>query len=325
MNTRSFHASNRLPSCSNCGSIKRALRVGRLLHPYFMLIAIMLLLAVQLQAEISQSLEGADSLNVGTPFTFKVKADYAIKQLSIPDTLKSFAIVKSEQSERSTREWEMTLVPLRVGALSFPRLQVQPSIPAYKAEYTDGFRVNVLSVLAEGDTLLRDIKPFEKYPWQPPFWLYLLLVLLALGLAIYLLTRRKKRKPQAQKAETKIPEKARPPWETALAELDALFAENLLEKGELILYHFRLSLILRAFLEAVHGFPALEMTTRELGSEMHKLQIPETGEIKRWLSYCDMVKFAKTIPSVEEIGYRSDWLKNYLLSYSRQQTGVNGA
>lgn len=292
---------------------------------YCLLILCLVIGFPALHAEISQSLEGADSLNVGTPFTFKVKADYAIKQLSIPDTLKSFAIVKSEQSERSTREWEMTLVPLRVGALSFPRLQVQPSIPAYKAEYTDGFRVNVLSVLAEGDTLLRDIKPFEKYPWQPPFWLYLLLLLLALGLAIYLLTKRKKRKPKAQKAETIIPEKARPPWETALAELDALFAESLLEKGELILYHFKLSQILRAFLEAVYSFPALEMTTRELSSEMHKLQIPETGEIKRWLSYCDMVKFAKTVPSGEEVTYRSDWLKNYLLSYSRQQTGENGA
>jgi len=270
-----------------------------------------------MHAELSQSLEGADSLTVGTPFTFRIKADYAIKRLSIPDTLKSFAIVESKQSEKSSREWDMKIVPLRVGALSFPRLQVQRVIPSLRMDYTDGFRINVLSVLAEGDTLLRDIKPFEKYPWQPPFWIYILLILSGVALAAYLLKKRNKSKPSEQKAAVPLPEKALPPWISALAELEALFAENLPEKGELILYHFRLSQILRSFLEAVYGFSALEMTTRELGLEMHKMQIPESGEIKRWLNYCDMVKFAKTSPSEEEVSYRSAWLKSYLTSFNR--------
>ncbi len=302
---------------SHYGSIKRALRVRRLFHPYFSLIGILLVLFVPLRGEISQSLQGADNLTVGTPFTFRIKADYAIKRLSIPDTLKSFAIVESKQSEKSSSEWEMKIIPLRVGALSFPRLQVQRAMPSLRTDYTDGFRVNVLSVLAEGDTLLRDIKPFEKYPWQPPFWLYLLLILGGVVLTAYLLKKRIKSRPPTQKAAVPHTETALPPWINALANLEALLAENLPEKGELILYHFRLSQILRSFLEAVYGFSALEMTTRELGLEMHKMQIPESGEIKRWLNYCDMVKFAKTSPSEEEVAYRTAWLQSYLKSFNR--------
>ncbi len=52
----------------------------------------------------------------------------------------------------------------------------------------------MLSVLAEGDTLLRDIKPLKKYSLQPPFWVYLLLILLALAGNFILLKRPEKPK-----------------------------------------------------------------------------------------------------------------------------------
>ncbi len=308
-----------------CAINTLSLRPVSVMLVYLLVTAGWLLFPGFLAAEISQSLEGADSLSVGTPFTFRINAEYSIRRVSIPDSLESFAIVSSKQSEKSSREWEMRIVPLKTGALSFPRLQVQPTLPAYQAEYTDGFRVNVLSVLAQGDTLLRDIKPMARYPLQAPFWLYLLLAGLALALAIILFRKRKKKVSQAAKPETQPLTKVLPPWQLALQELEALVAENLLEKAEVILYHFRLSQILRGFLEATQGFPALEMTTREVGSELQKMQLPEAGEIKRWLSYCDMVKFAKTIPTSEEIDYRTNWLKSYLQAFAAPKDEAEGA
>ncbi len=281
------------------------------------LIAILLVFSSFLFGEISQSLEGADSLNVGTPFSFRIKASYAIRQVSIPDSLDSFAIIGSKQAEKNTTEWELKIVPLRTGPLSFPRLQVQPMIPAFPAEYTDGFRVNVLSVLAEGDTLLRDIKPLKRYPLQAPFWIYPILLLLAVLLA-FLLLRRRKSKPKSESKIISEPAKpVVPAWQQAIMELEQLLSEGWLAKGETILFHYRLSQVLRAFLEKEYAFPALEMTTRELSSEMLRQQIPHAGELKKWLQYCDLVKFAKAQPDDEEIAYRCQWLRQYLLGFAK--------
>ncbi len=276
-------------------------------------------------AELSQNLEGADSLTVGTHFMFRIKADYAIKKVTVPDTLQSFALIRSQQGKKSVREWEIILAPLRLGALSFPRLQVLPEKAGFEPDSTDGFRVNVLSVLAEGDSLLRDIKPFRRYFLQPPVWVYLLLFLVAVILIIYLLRRRKKPQPKAVQPTSAVSEPADPAWKIALKELDALICEGWVEKGELALFHFRMSQILRTFLEAEYGFPALEMTTRELSREMQKQQLSQAGELKRWLIYCDLVKFAKAEPLPEDLQYRIGWLRSYLTGFSQSQTGVSDA
>ncbi len=280
---------------------------------------ILFTLCSSLFGEISQSLEGADSLNVGTPFTFRIKASYSIRQVSIPDSLEDFTIIGSKQSDKRTNEWELKIVPLRIGPLSFPRLQVQPEIPAFPAEYTDGFRVNVISVLAEGDTLLRDIKPLKRYPLQAPFWFYSLLLLIAVLLAVLLIRKRHlKPKNTVKPASEPVPIQT-PAWQKAIEELEQLLSSDLLGKGELILFHFRLSQVLRAFLENEYDFPALEMTTRELSIEMQRQQIRKAGEIRTWLQYCDLVKFAKSVPQAEDIEYRCQWLRQYLQSFAKLQ------
>lgn len=280
---------------------------------------ILFIMCSSLFGEISQSLEGADSLNVGTPFTFRIKASYSIRQVSIPDSLEDFTIIGSKQFDKRTNEWELKIVPLRTGPLSFPRLQVQPEIPAFPAEYTDGFRVNVISVLAEGDTLLRDIKPLKRYPLQAPFWFYSLLLLIAVLLAVLLIRKRHfKPKNTAKPASEPVPIRT-PAWQKAIEELEQLLSSDLLGKGELILFHFRLSQVLRAFLESEYDFPALEMTTRELSIEMQRQQIRKSGEIRLWLQYCDLVKFAKSNPSAEDIEYRCQWLRQYLQSFAKLQ------
>lgn len=277
-----------------------------------------LLLPLFMPAEFKQELQDSDSLKVGTPFLFKITADFAIKGISLPDTLDNFAILESKRDEKNPRCWIIKIVPLNTGALSFPCIEIQPVDSSVTSVYTDGFRVYVLSVLAEGDTLLRDIKPLKKYPLQLPFWIYFLLLLLALSAGIYLWWKRPEKPKRKYIAQPEVKEPGLPAWEKALKALDELITEDLHGKGETVLYHFRLSNILRAFLEETYSFPALEMTGREIAVSLNRRNIPQAQEIRKFINYCDLVKFAKREPSAVEIEENTLWLRNYLLSFSEQ-------
>ena len=262
-----------------------------------------------------QELQGADSLKVGTPFLLKITADYPIHSVSIPDTLEDFAILESRQDERNTRSWQIKIAPLKIGALSFPRIAVNPVDSSVTPVYTDGFRVYVLSVLAEGDTLLRDIKPLQKYPLQLGIWVYLILLLIAIALAIYLWLKRPKKPKREYITQPETKQAILPAWKKSIQALDELIKEDLLAKGEVVLYHFRLSNILRGFLEETYHFPALEMTGNEIITYLNKRNIPNYREIRAFINYCDIVKFAKRQPSLQEIENYTLWLKDYLISF----------
>jgi len=275
------------------------------------------LLPLALWADFSQELQGTDSLKVGTPFLFIINTDFSIKGVAIPDTLEDFAILESKREPKNPRCWKVKMAALKTGALSFPRIEIQPVDSSVTPVYTDGFRVYVLSVLAEGDTLLRDLKPLRKYPLQLPFWVYPLLLLIALALGIYLWLKKPPKPQREYAAPAPKTQPLLPAWEKALQTLEELIAEGLIAKGEVVLYHFRLSDILRAFLEETYFFPALEMTGREIAVALYQRNIPFAQEIRNFINYCDLVKFAKRVPSDTEIEENTLWLRNYLVSFAK--------
>jgi len=281
----------------------------------------LLLIPVCLYGEISQSLFGADSLNVGSTFELHITSSYPIKSVSIPDTLQSFAIVGNKRSDQKGLNWQVSIVPLRTGALSFPRLGIIPDAPDLTPDSTDAFRVYVLSVLAEGDTLLRDIKPMERYPGQLPLWAYILWGLLIIVLTIFLIASRpKKAKVEAPKPAPK--EEVVPAWELALRELSALEASGLLVAGDWNKVYFRFSEILRGFLERNYRFAALEMTTREIAEILRGRQITKQQELIAFFRACDKVKFAKHLPNFEEAQGHMQWLKIYLNGFELQEKTI---
>ena len=97
------------------------------------------------------------------------------------------------------------------------------------------------------------------------------------------------------------------PEEIALQELERLLAEDLLSRGEVKLFHLKISDILRHYIENRFGFKAAERTTEEFLTELsvakshgdsllgsHKTLLAD------FLSHCDLVKFAKHEPTMAE-------------------------
>ncbi len=149
---------------------------------------------------------------------------------------------------------------------------------------------------------IRDIKP----PLIPPRDYRLLATWAALGLLgiavlfflIYYIKQRRAGKPILPK-RVKPP---RPAHEVAFEELDELKNSNLLEGAKYKTYYSRLSEIVRRYIENRYFIPAMEMTTFELltSVETEQLNPEELSVLRDLLTRCDLVKFARFVPSQPE-------------------------
>ncbi|MCB5255660.1 MAG: hypothetical protein LHW58_08460 [Candidatus Cloacimonetes bacterium] len=272
-----------------------------------------------LLGRVTQNLVGADSLSIGTPFSLVIKTDFPLSEVVIPDSLSEFRVLDTQIKQHAQgSEARLKIVPLRVGALSFPKLKLKAKGLFQSGASTDGFRVYVLATRALADTLLRDIKPAMRYKGEVPFWLYLIIFLSCLVLATILIVMAFNKKAAAKPAAKPIivpPKKIVPFYLQALRKLDELESSGLAE-SDILAYHYRLSMILREFLEHRYQFSAMEMTIMEI-SDALLVNCPEQAEaFLKILRYCDMVKFAKLLPSPEQIQLQTQALRLCLMKYA---------
>jgi len=170
---------------------------------------------------------------------------------------------------------------------------------------TNRIEVPVTSLLDSktDQVAIRDIKPPHSLPPDRlRFYLLagLVLILAAAAIAGFYFQARKK-------SSKMVPEVMPGPEEIARRELDRLLAAKLLEKGEIKLFHLRISDILRRYIENRFGLKAPERTTEEFlvelsqaGSTDNLLLNDHKELLTDFLTQCDLVKFAKHQPSLAE-------------------------
>lgn len=93
-----------------------------------------------------------------------------------------------------------------------------------------------------------------------------------------------------------------PPWIAATEALEALSRSDLLSRGLTKEYYDQLSDIVRRYIGALRNFDALEMTTVEVLAKLERAPIAgvTTAEVAHLLTECDLVKFARHVPSHQE-------------------------
>ncbi len=201
------------------------------------------------------------------------------------------------------------LKPYLPGTYTIPPLTILYKVGSENGEQkelvTEEVQVIVTSFLPEDtiDLQIKDIRPPEELPLDINrlLWLAgLLLLFIILAIAGFLYWRKTREK------EEDITILVRPD-ELAFQELDKLLAEDLLARGEVKLFHLRISDILRSYIENRFGLKAPERTTEEFLTELTldiQMQKALFGDHKRllaeFLNQCDLVKFAKHEPSIEE-------------------------
>ncbi len=147
-------------------------------------------------------------------------------------------------------------------------------------------------------TDILDIKPIIKVSllW---FWFLLLCLLVILGIWLYYFLKNRGR-PQ-EKAK---PEPLLSPRDVALRDLEELDHLGILERGQYRKYYFRLSEIVRLFLQDEMRLPAVDTTTEEINPYL--IQTPflnddEKKLVSQVLVDMDLVKFARFVPSASEV------------------------
>jgi len=166
---------------------------------------------------------------------------------------------------------------------------------------------------------IRGLKPPIKI--KSGYWTYLLILpILALLGAFGFLYYRQRTKAVAL---PKIPEELKKPaWEVALLELENLKSSEPLERKEIKKHYIVLSDIIRKYLERRYQITALDRTTQEVKAELKRVKAEGevTDLVYGFLFSCDLVKFAKYIPSKEEI--EQDWNEAFTIVNMTKQEEV---
>lgn len=177
-----------------------------------------------------------------------------------------------------------------------------PDDTVAKVLATEKIKIVVESVKASEAGDIRDIKPPVEIPrdwWYTLRWVVLVLGVAGLGALGYIIYRRRKEGKSLLPVREEPP---RPPHEIALEQLDWLRDSDLLEKGEIKQYYIAVSEIIRQYIEGRYFIIAMEMTTTDVLDGLFRADISQEDFqiLEDFLHCCDLVKFAKVIPSEKE-------------------------
>jgi hypothetical protein len=187
-------------------------------------------------------------------------------------------------------------------------------IPAFPALYIDqegktnfavseSIKVTVKGVLKGRITpQLKDLKKQERL--ADPFLFLRRLFLVMLGVGGYFLYRFRERifGQRLQAVIAKL-EPALPPHEEAINRLNDVVKNDVLGKSGIKEYYSIINEIMRHYLHRAFGLTTLEKTSDEIIAQLPKVAWPQgvPGQITDFLQESDLVKFAKMIPSKNEI------------------------
>jgi hypothetical protein len=153
--------------------------------------------------------------------------------------------------------------------------------------------INITSVLVEGDTNLRDIKPQAELPFLNllPWIAGGLVIALAIAVIAFFIRRGQKRRALAANDN-------RLPHEVALDELDLIEGLALPDAGRFKEHYSLVSDCVRLYMEKRYDVPMLERTTGEIQNGLRQTNI-ESSAASQYLSLLDisdLVKFSKYTP-----------------------------
>lgn len=202
------------------------------------------------------------------------------------------------------QEWELTLAVFDTGQITIPALEIKARKPADTTTVlsfmTEPQVVRVYSVLAPDSRELKDIKPpFRMRRTISGTTLLLLLLLALIGGGYWYYRRWQKAHPPIVIDEKFLD----PPHVVAFRQLDLLKEPMPTTAAEIQIFYFRISEILREYIERRFFIRALEMITAEIGEAFQFVEIT-SAVATDWtalLQELDIVKYAGQIPALSDI------------------------
>lgn len=273
---------------------------------------------VEVRASLSK-----DKITVGdvTAYTLEIFSYPEVKLDSVPfgSNLTGFEIKKDtilpsiRLKGREVRRAVFEITAFTVDTLTIPPLPI-----TYRNQkgdsggmvFSPALKLVVVSLL-EPDSTQHRLKA-EKPPlevginWWP--WIGLFLWVLAVAAFVFRVMKHKTVEIPVEKKPD-----LRPPWEIALAELEELLLSTLLTERNLKHFHIRLSEIFRWYAHRMYKIPAEDLTTEEQLTNLRNFLPDEAwSETKRFLTFCDLVKFARWEPDEKRMAENVERLKKLI-------------
>ncbi len=237
---------------------------------------------------------------VATPGTGANLGGFEVRAYDVVEPKEKDGIVVSE--------FRYTISTFLTGEFVIPPLPVayRPAADTTSAPRiiaTPGIRIVVESMKPSEAGDIRDVKP----PLEIPLDWKRLALRIAAGLAFLaaliagvILVRRWKA------GKSILPVRAEPPrpsHEIALEALDRLIASDLRARGETMAFVVELTEIVRRYIGGRYFVVAMEMTTTEVLDGLSRAGLDEDvfGLFETFFRGCDLVKFAKHVPSDAEL------------------------
>jgi hypothetical protein len=194
---------------------------------------------------------------------------------------------------------QIIVAAYKTGTLLFPSIRMK----GYTAEGKEfAFNsppvpIEIRSVLNDKNQNLIDLKKQAEIPERRPWmmWGIMAAAILMLGAIIWFFLKRRRRRPVPLS-----PAQVQNLIDLAEVDLRNLLARGLPESGSEKQFYVLLSEIVKRILEAGHEIHTAEQTTSEIMASLSNKSELDSGKtelIESFLLRCDVVKFAKYIPS----------------------------
>jgi len=238
-----------------------------------------------------------DSVQVEMPGFAANLGGFEIRDYELKDPQK--------QDGRIVNEASYTISTFITGEFEIPPLLIQYTLGTDTTHHvlmTESINITVESMKASEAGDIRDVKAPLEIPrqwWYLIRWMILGMFLVAAIVTGILLYRQYKMGKSLLPVREASP---RPAHEVAIEALDRLRGSDLLEKGNIKQFYIELSEIIREYIDGRYFVVALEMTTTEVlcGLKEQNLKDDVFHLFQIFLQNCDLVKFAKYIPSDEK-------------------------
>ncbi len=262
---------------------------------------------------VSASVDKARA-TIGDKINYKITVDFpADVEVFFPETkdkvgglaVKDFAVSDIERDDgRITRELSYVLETYNASSYIIPAFDIKYR-EKLKSETevakTPEIFIEVVTMLDADASDVRGIKPPVSLD-KRYFKLYIIIaivfgILLLVAIVLHYVYRRKQRETES------IPEPLSA-HQIAYNDLESLRDMDLISKGQIKEYYYRLSNIVRHYIENRFKLMAPERTTEEFLIEMTvtgKLSGVHKELVGNFLEHCDMVKFAAYGPDSREI------------------------
>lgn len=286
----------------------------------FIVVLFLSLWTSQSLAQSVNTLVNTDSLTIGDTFqlSLTLQLDKEYQKVQFPDTNafpSSLELIDRQQYKLS--EFTDSLI-YNLQFFGNEDLQVSPlPITLYSRNdtsviYSDPFILYFKTVVAEGDTTLKPMKPNFAFPL--PWWPW---VLAGLVLASFLLWWFKYRDQTVEKDTDPVKE-----FEPFYNPLEAL-EKNLItlkketqvtETRDFKTFYSEIGDAIRAYYEELYQIPALECTSGELFRYLDAYGVDDTlvEKTRKVLRAADLVKFAKFTPTLDDAWNTYDLAMEFL-------------